>query len=266
MGFFGSLFTGDFAALEGGPGVYGRKPNPIAAPTPEEILEDATLANLANVSNINKLASTQNEFNLDEALKEFEKVAPGVFPELIKNITASVRGEVSEGTRKEIARGVAERGVDRGTSGSIFDENDFLRHLGLTSTGEQQRGQNNFQALMKGALPNLFDTGQSFLKPTYDPYAEFQNAIYNEKIAAAPNPSTAGRAAAEVAAAESMAGWFSGASHSGIARGGDQWGTPTTYYGGNSGASSIPGGTYYNGADSWSGKYDETGGFGAFDF
>ena len=116
-----------------GSDVYGRKPQPVPVPTPEEILREASLANIANAGNINKLAATQNEFNLDEALKEFEKVAPGVFPKLIENITASARGEVPQGTRDEIARGIASRGIDRGTSGSLFDENDYLRHLGLSS-------------------------------------------------------------------------------------------------------------------------------------
>ena len=199
--------------LFGSEDVYGSKPKPVATPRSEDILREASLANIANLDNANKLASTENEFNLDEALKYFERVAPGVFPKLIENITAGARGEISGDTSDELFRQGAARGIDSGTSGSEFNRYLTARDVGRTSLSEQQRAQNNFQSLMKGALPNLFDPNTQLFRPQ-DVQAQenlgFSNDVYNAKIKAAADPGEAGAAAAQTAFMESLQGSYTG--------------------------------------------------------
>jgi hypothetical protein len=78
------------------------------------------------------------------------------------------------------------------------------------------------------------------LTAQYDPYAEFQNALHNANVAAAPVPAAAGSAAAQQAALEAILSVYSGTPHSGAA----SYTNPFAGSGGRVDTSELTGGGY----------------------
>lgn len=270
MPFFSKTFLGPWgAAINSSKStrdkLYGTKP---IYSTPEKAAAESTAANLANLPKAEELGAKVNMFNQDQIMAMLRRVIPGFDKrnELSSDVlTARLKGEFTESELDELQLAAAARGVGRGTGGgSPFDKADLARSLGLNRYQETQRALDSnarwTESMAKLTQPALFNVGSAFITPQ-------QQFDYNKLVAeaeAAPNSGVRGEADMQNAIMGMTLGVYGGAGYQNAYRPASQ--APTQYYQQNAGANSIPGGSYYDGSQAWSGKYGETAGAGAFNF
>jgi hypothetical protein len=143
-----------YAAASGGagqPNVYGRRPDPVAMPTPYEDLGSVYP-------------------NLGESTGE-----------LSSSILAQLRGELSPGAMRNIVSDAAAFGVNSGLIGSEFGGVRGTNRAAQAREGQTQRGIQN----LLSALPTVQRVG------TVDPSLQTQIRTQNNVWDAAPDPTAA---------------------------------------------------------------------------
>lgn len=156
-------------------------------PDPAVAAGGAITGNLGNFDDLTKLTGKTNDLNFSQ----YTGRLPGysdMSAQSSANTQAQLRGELPSDVVNLIGQQAAERGVGGGVAGSQFSNADYLRSLGLTSLGQQEKGEASFTGAMdrlKG-IP-MFDPSSMFTKPSdvYD--AGLQSSIFKS----APVPSAA---------------------------------------------------------------------------
>jgi hypothetical protein len=186
-------------------GSYGRKPEipKLPALDPSQIQQATIAGNSDALPGAQKLASSVNAFNLDEAIaatrKALEFAAPGALGQAQGIVSSQLRGELPADLQANVLRSGAGRALASGTLGSTFSRNLTLRDLGLNSLGIQQQGIGNFMTLA-GLAPkapqmdvtSMFFTPQQRLQAAFaERESQFQRNLLAEQVAAAPDPATA---------------------------------------------------------------------------
>jgi hypothetical protein len=237
---------GIIGGLTGSEAVYGTKPLPVHVPSPSELLQQQGQANLSAVPNVLALTDQLGKGEQQTLLSELEAADPGAAAaraKQLQNIQDGLSGVVPQSTADATARRAAAKNITAGTTGQIGDFRD-LRNFGIDSLAAEQNAGNSLNALASNlkstVMPTLYDPNRGLLTAQYDPYAEFQNALHNANVAAAPVPAAAGSAAAQQAALEAILSVYSGTPHSGAA----SYTNPFAGSGGRVDTSELTGGGY----------------------
>lgn len=240
---------------------YGGVPN---VPDPISSQYQATVGNISNLGEIYGLAGSVNQFGAQQARSQYEQNLPG-YDEMMAtasgDILSNLRGQVPADVLNELAQGSAERGIATGVSGSANAGAQYLKALGLTSIGLQDKGQQQLtSAIQRTPTSPLFNVASQLVSPNDEQAARMAANMY----AAAPNPRAAGEEAIRNAQAAIRAG-AGGGGPGGVnltgaggppANAGPTSGLPTTVYPGTNQA--IPGtGTASNPYASWQRWYNQ---------
>lgn len=156
-------------------------------PDPAVAAGGAITGNLGNFDDLTKLTGKTNDLNFSQytgrlpGYSDMSATSSG-------NIQAQLRGELPPDVVNLLGQQAAERGVGGGVAGSQFSNADYLRSLGLTSLGQQEKGEASFTGAMdrlKG-IPT-FDPTSMFTKPEDVYGAGLQSSIFKS----APVPGAA---------------------------------------------------------------------------
>lgn len=187
---------------------WGGVPN---TPSVSGTQAEAIQANLANFGSLIDLAAQINAFNLAQQRKQYEASFPNYAQtegQIAANIAAGTRGELSEGTLRNLSQAAAQRGVltgqPGGQAGPTRVNMDYLRTLGLTTEQLQQNAINQLAAY-NATSPRtaLYNPATMMVSPTDMYNAALQQAVWN----AAPVPAANQAAALEAAKAGAAAGF-----------------------------------------------------------
>lgn len=163
---------------------YGGVP---ATPNPLSTAQQAIIGDLALMPDIKGVGRGVNTglFN------QYTGRLPG-YEDMTSQLTANnldlLKGQVPDDVRYMLEQGAAERGAGRGMVGGDITNLDYLRGLGLTSLGLQEKGAAGFQnqASMLKDIP-FFDFSKFLVSPEQEQAA----AVSANTLAAAPNPAAA---------------------------------------------------------------------------
>ena len=235
------MFTQQFSR---GKDFFGERLQVPTLPSMEQILRGGTAANVANLPDLQKLASQTNVFNQAEITRMLESTTPGLLGGIksaTTNAASLARGEIPEDVQRAIQSSTAARSAGGGFGGSVLGRNLTARDLGLTSldlTGQGQSRLMNLGAFSRNLFPT-FDYSTMFFSPAQMldyTYSSFQRNLLAAKSAAAPDPVARGRADQEMALfGMIMSAYGGGAGYTGAK------------YGGGSVGSSAGGGSDYQG-------------------
>lgn len=183
------------AAPGGGAGAYGAVPN---VPSPATTQAQALQTNLANLAPLQDLATRTNVFGQEQLLNQYRAAIPqynALTQKSAANIAANLRGEINPDVLRNMQQAAAERGVASGTAGSPNVGAQYLRLLGLTSTGQQALGEQQLTGAMgRAPISAPLNLAQYYVTPEQQFQAQSMANLY----AASPDPAAA--AAAQEAA------------------------------------------------------------------
>jgi hypothetical protein len=129
---------------------------------------DAAKENLAALPSVAEFAQKFNELSGDQLRDALEGMLPG-YSDLSSAITQQIksymRGEVPKDVENLLQRRAAERGISIGGQGSEFNENQFLRNLGLTSLQLTQQGLDAASRWIgqNASMTPVYNMNQAFL-------------------------------------------------------------------------------------------------------
>lgn len=153
-------------------GKLGEKPKvPEYVPVSVQDAQSKALnANLANWKSIRGLATTANDYTVDQLLKNLEKMSPGVgeLRQQQSNLIGSLmKGEIPEDVASEVLRRSNAASVAGGFGGSTLQGRLTARNLGLTSLDIMGRGMSaneRWQSLM-GQMTPQYNVSSMFVNP-----------------------------------------------------------------------------------------------------
>lgn len=176
-----------------------------ATPSPTTTAAEAVSGNIGNLAGLYGLAGSVNAFNQAQAALGLERNLPGyggMVAQSSRNIGAELAGQVEPDVLNELITTGAERGIL--TGGGPNANAAWLRALGLTSQGQQQRGEANLTgAIARTPQAPLFNPATFFVTPEQQQAA----AMHAATVAATPVPAQAA-AAQEAAANRGLARGF----------------------------------------------------------
>lgn len=217
--------TGALGALVGDPEIYGRRPKPVKPVTPTDITTQAAGANYAAMPTLETIGQGVDAYNLQQRNRSLQSQIPG-YTNLTKGEAGLLsdwqKGIMSPDLQNAVATSAAARAFQGGYGGSRADFAGAARDYGLTSYDLQKHAvaalPTYLNTMDKVAVPDQFNIANGFLRPSYSPYGEYDQSVYNANLAAAADPAAAGAAAAQLGLAESILGIFSGGGERGITR------------------------------------------------
>lgn len=138
---------------------------------PIDIGKETTAAateNLAALPSVSEFASEFNRLSGNQLRDALEQMLPGygsLRDDITQQIKSYMRGEVPADVENLLQRRAAERGIALGGAGSEFNENQFLRNLGLTSLELTQRGLDSASRWIaqNAAMTPVYNMNQAFL-------------------------------------------------------------------------------------------------------
>ena len=158
-----------------------------ATPNPLATAKEAVTGNLSLLPDLKKLGYQTNE----KLENQYTGRLPGydqMAASSSGNIQSLLQGQIPDDVRMMLEQNAAERGAGRGMSGADIGNLDYLRSLGLTSLGLQEKGETEFTGAM-GRIKNIpfFDFSKFYVTPEQEQAA----AVAANKLASAPNPAAA---------------------------------------------------------------------------
>lgn len=167
--------------------------------------------NLQNLGSLFNLSGNLNTFGANQAQRQYQLNLPQydqMMQQASSNIVSNLAGEVPPDVINLLQQQGAERGVGMGAVGSPNAGAQYLKALGLTSIGQQDKGQTQLtQAIQRTPTSPLFNVASQMISPQEMQAARYMANIYG----AAPNP----RAAAEEAMRNAEEAMRAGASMAG---------------------------------------------------
>lgn len=199
------MIFSDIAQLVGGlMGAYGSKVNvPALTPVSADQQQQAAIAgNLTVLPQAEKLATSVNQFSLDQIKTLMNQLAPGYTDTLAlgtRNATALMRGELPQDVLRSVADKSNAAATFGGYGGSGLAHNLSLRDLGISELQAQQMGLRQFQTLLadsESLMPHLYDfstafmtTGQRVALAVQQQSAQYTRDLQKAQADAAPDPS-----------------------------------------------------------------------------
>lgn len=182
-------------------GLLGHKPVVPAAPkvSPQDAQSRATKGNIADLPDIEKLASEADAFSASELLKQLDRISPGLSTQLQKIpgiIADQLAGKVPEDVARSIKQTVGAQAWGKGLSPSQRASTE-IGAIGKFSYQEQQEGVTSAERWMSTITSSapLFNFTSMFITPTQEIAAEQWNEVMRfntewmgAKIKAMPSP------------------------------------------------------------------------------
>jgi hypothetical protein len=124
--------------------------------------------NLAALPSVAAFAEKFNQLSGQQLRDQLEGMLPGysnLSAAITKQIQSYMRGEVPSDVENLLQRRAAERGISIGGQGSEFNENQFLRNLGLTSLQLTQQGLDSASRWIaqNASMTPVYNMNQAFL-------------------------------------------------------------------------------------------------------
>ena len=167
---------------------YGSVPGAVR---PQTSQNNAIAGNLGNVSNLYGLASGVGAASGAGGAANLNTALPGAGAAQeasLANINSDLAGVLNPDVVNQLTQQSAERGVGNGSIGSPNSNAALMKLLGLTSTGLQETGASELNALTASAPRGPEFNPASML---VSPAEQLQQENYNSSLAAAPDPGAA---------------------------------------------------------------------------